>query len=171
MVQPFSSEELTRALESQISSSSPKKTCLSPETSSAKLIDGWRLIGESRSTRDLRAYVTRLSATDTNVLITGETGTGKELVAELIQRNSLRRRRPFVCINSAAIPDSLLESELFGYERGAFTGAQCSRPGKLELANGGTVFFDEIGDMSPYAQAKILRVIASKEVHRLGGDG
>jgi transcriptional regulator with PAS, ATPase and Fis domain len=119
--------------------------------------------------KNLKAYIARLSTTDTSVLITGETGTGKELVAELIQVNSLRPLRPFIRINCAAIPDSLLESELFGYERGAFTGAQSSHPGKLELADGGTVFFDEIGDMSPYAQAKILRVIESKEVQRLGG--
>src|SRR5439155_22261192 len=84
-------------------------------------------------------------------------------------RHSRRRQRPLICINSAAIPDSLLESELFGYERGAFTGAHCLNEGKLKLAEGGTVFFDEIGDMSPYAQAKILRAIESKQLQRLGG--
>jgi DNA-binding NtrC family response regulator len=167
---PFSPEELLRAIERQLSSSSfRKKPPKSPDPTAGELIEGRRLIGESPSTRDLRAFITKLSSVDTNVLITGETGTGKELVAELIQKNSLRRLKPFVCINCAAIPDSLLESELFGYERGAFTGAQCAREGKLELADGGTVFFDEIGDMSPYAQAKILRVIESKEVQRLGG--
>jgi DNA-binding NtrC family response regulator len=139
-----------------------------PNAACGELIDGWRLIGESPSANDLRAYIAKLSSTDTNVLITGETGTGKELVAELIQQNSIRRQKPFVRINCAAIPDSLLESELFGYERGAFTGAQCARPGMLEQAGGGTVFFDEIGDMSPFAQAKILRAVESKEVQRLG---
>jgi len=133
------------------------------------LFDGERLIGESPSMQDLRTYIRRLSSMDTNVLITGETGTGKELVAELIQKNSLRRQQALVCINCAAIPDSLFESEFFGYERGAFSGAQHSQPGKLELANGGTVFLDEIGDMSLYAQAKILRVIETKEFYRLGG--
>ena len=106
---------------------------------------------------------------DSNVLITGETGTGKELVAELIQQSRSRRPQPFVCINCAAIPDTLLESELFGYEKGAFTGANTASEGKLKLADGGAIFFDEIGDMSPYAQAKILRAIESREVYRLGG--
>ena len=130
---------------------------------------GDRLIGVSLPARAMRDSIRRAAATDSNVLITGETGTGKELVAELIHRNSARAKRPMVCINCAAIPDTLLESELFGYERGAFTGAVASTPGKLEQAAGGTIFFDEIGDMSPYAQAKILRAIESREVHRLGG--
>jgi transcriptional regulator with PAS, ATPase and Fis domain len=110
----------------------------------------------------------QVAQTDSNVLITGETGTGKQLVAEMIHRNSLRRDRAFVCINCAAIPDTLLESELFGYERGAFTGAFSLKEGWLKAANGGTAFFDEIGDMSHYAQAKILRTIETKELQRLG---
>jgi DNA-binding NtrC family response regulator len=128
-----------------------------------------RLVGMSPPARSVRDAIRRASATDSNVLITGETGTGKELVAELIHRNSARAKRPMVCINCAAIPDTLLESELFGYERGAFTGAVSTTPGKVEQAGGGTIFFDEIGDMSPYAQAKILRAIESREVYRLGG--
>src|SRR5439155_20614442 len=104
------------------------------------------------------------------VLITGETGTGKELVAQLIHQHSPRSRHPLICINCAAIPDALLESELFGYERGAFTGAHAASQGKLMTANRGTVFFDEIGDMSSFAQAKILRVIEAKEVQRLGAN-
>jgi DNA-binding NtrC family response regulator len=133
------------------------------------LAGGGRMIGSSVCARDVRTSICNAAGHDSNVLITGETGTGKELVAELIHRNSARAARPMVCINSAAIPDTLLESELFGYERGAFTGALTSTPGKLEQADGGTIFFDEIGDMSPYAQAKILRAIESREVHRLGG--
>jgi len=113
---------------------------------SEDLVDGDLFIGNSLSVKQIKSYIKRVAATDSSILITGETGTGKEVV-----------------------PDSLLESGLFGYERGAFTGAVSSRRGKLELANGGTVFLDEIGDMSPYAQAKILRVIESKEVQRLGG--
>ncbi|HEX6086008.1 MAG TPA: sigma-54 dependent transcriptional regulator [Thermoanaerobaculia bacterium] len=128
-----------------------------------------RLVGTSASAQSVRESIRRAAATGSNVLITGETGTGKELVAELIHRNSTRARRPMVCINCAAIPDTLLESELFGYERGAFTGAVTSTPGKIEQATGGTIFFDEIGDMSPYAQAKVLRAIESREVSRLGG--
>jgi DNA-binding NtrC family response regulator len=132
------------------------------------LLEGNRMIGDSPAIQEIKSCIQRIAATDSNVLITGETGTGKELIAELIQRNSRRRQQRYVCINCAAIPDSLLESELFGYERGAFTGAQIAGEGKLEGANGGTVFFDEIGDMSLYAQAKILRLIESKEIQRLG---
>jgi transcriptional regulator with PAS, ATPase and Fis domain len=102
-------------------------------------------------------------------LITGETGTGKELAAGLIHFTGPRSNKPFVCINSAAIPETLVESELFGYDRGAFTGAVAEKPGKLELARKGTVFLDEIGDMNQYAQAKILRSIESREFFHLGG--
>jgi two-component system response regulator HydG/two-component system response regulator AtoC len=127
------------------------------------------MIGESPAIRSIKASIGKVAPTDSNVLITGETGTGKELVAELIHRNSPRRQKPFVCINCAAIPDTLFESELFGHERGAFTGAHALREGALKQADGGTAFFDEIGDMSAYAQAKVLRAIERKEVQRLGG--
>jgi DNA-binding NtrC family response regulator len=126
------------------------------------------MVGESVLMQEVRQYVGRVAATDCPVLITGETGTGKELVAELIHHHSARGRRPLVCLNCAALPDSLLESELFGYERGAFTGAEARNPGKLQQAEGGTVFFDEVGDMSPSAQAKVLRLLESKQAHRLG---
>jgi len=129
-----------------------------------------RLVGRSQAVDSLRGAIQRVAATDSNVLITGETGTGKELTAELIHANSRRRDRPFVCLNCAAIPDGLLESELFGYERGAFTGAHAAREGKLQYANGGTLFLDEIGDMNLYAQAKILRAIESRKVQRLGAN-
>jgi DNA-binding NtrC family response regulator len=135
----------------------------------AHLFDLDRMIGESKPIQEVKSLIASAAPTDSNVLITGETGTGKELTAELIHRNSRRREKPLVCINCAAIPDNLLESELFGYERGAFTGAYAPNLGKLGVANGGTVFFDEIGDMSPFAQAKILRAIEMKEVQRLGG--
>jgi DNA-binding NtrC family response regulator len=127
------------------------------------------MVGETSRLREIKAYLAKVAESDSSVLITGETGTGKEVVACSIHSSSPRRQKPLVCINCAAIPDSLLESELFGYERGAFTGAHTRNEGKLKLADGGTVFFDEIGDMSPYAQAKILRAIESKEVYRLGG--
>jgi DNA-binding NtrC family response regulator len=127
------------------------------------------IIGDSSAMREIKSYLLKVATTDCTVLITGETGTGKELVAEMIHRTSSRHSRPFVCINCAALPESLLESELFGFERGAFTGAYSSYAGKLKLAEGGTVFFDEIGDMAPNAQAKILRAIEGKEVYRLGG--
>lgn len=145
----------------------PAAACGAP--SSAPVGRGSQLIGDSPAMREIKAYIGKVAAADSPVLITGETGTGKELVAELIHRHSRRAAMPFVWINCAAIPDSLLESELFGYERGAFTGAQSRKAGQLELADGGTVFLDEIGDMSPYAQAKILRAIENKAVYRLGG--
>ena len=127
-----------------------------------------RLVGRSEGIRKLRQFVPQVAASDCSVLITGETGTGKELVAEAIHEGSPRHVRKMLAINCAAIPDSLLESEFFGYERGAFTGAYQSQLGKLEEANGGTVFLDEIGEMSLYGQAKLLRVLESREIQRLG---
>ena len=127
------------------------------------------MVGNSLPMWKVKTYLRKVAVTDSHVLITGETGTGKELAAQYIHRHSTRHTKPLVTINCAALPDGLLESELFGYERGAFTGATSSYCGKLKLADGGTVLFDEIGDMSPYAQAKILRVIETREVYPLGG--
>ena len=127
------------------------------------------LIGESEALNRIRAEVQRLANADSHTLITGETGTGKELVAQLIHANSPRATAPLVCLNCAALPEALLESELFGYERGAFTGAHTLTVGKLEDANGGTVFLDEIGEMSLPGQAKLLRALDSGELYRLGG--
>jgi two-component system response regulator HydG/two-component system response regulator AtoC len=117
----------------------------------------------------VRDYIGRIAECDSNVLITGETGTGKELAAALVHAGSRRQSKPFVCVNCAALPDTLIESELFGYERGAFTGAVSARDGQLKAADGGSVLLDEIGDISQYAQAKLLRVIENKQVQRLGG--
>jgi transcriptional regulator with PAS, ATPase and Fis domain len=119
--------------------------------------------------QSIKAHLLKIAVTDSTVFITGETGTGKELVAELIHRHSFGSAKPFVCVNCAALPDNLLESELFGHERGAFTGAIAAQQGKFEMAGGGTIFLDEIGEMNVYAQAKILRVIESKEIYRIGG--
>jgi DNA-binding NtrC family response regulator len=127
------------------------------------------IVGQGPSIERVRSAIATAAATDLNVLITGETGTGKELVAERIHRQSRRQSSPFVCVNCAAIPAGLLESELFGFERGAFTGAHSAYEGKLSAARGGTVFLDEIGDMDLYSQAKILRAIESRRVQRLGG--
>jgi DNA-binding NtrC family response regulator len=143
---------------------------LCPLINGPGLIEAERMVGQSQVLQEIKTYVEKVARTCSNVLITGETGTGKELIAELIHKNSPRSNRPLVCINCAAIPDTLLESELFGYERGAFTGAQSSHDGKLKLADGGTLFLDEIGDMSPYAQAKLLRVIETREVQMLGSN-
>jgi DNA-binding NtrC family response regulator len=128
-----------------------------------------RLVGPSRAMCEIRTQLARLARADCTVLVTGETGTGKELVAELIHSNSRRASKPLLCVNCAALPEGLVESELFGYERGAFTGAHAAYDGKLGLANGGTVLLDEIGDMSAHAQAKILRLVERKEAHPLGG--
>jgi transcriptional regulator with PAS, ATPase and Fis domain len=127
------------------------------------------IIGDSRVMRGLLRRVQMVAPTDSTVLILGESGTGKELVASSIHRNSRRSQNPFIKLNCVAIPPDLLESELFGHEKGAFTGATARKPGKFELAHGGTIFLDEIGDMPLGLQAKILRVIQEKEFDRVGG--
>jgi len=128
------------------------------------------LIGESSIFKKSVAVAKRVSQTDSTVLITGESGTGKELFAHAIHGDSPRKYRPFIKVNCAAIPASLLESELFGYEKGAFTGAEKRKMGKFELASGGSIFLDEIGDMDLNLQAKILRVLQEKEIERIGGN-
>jgi len=127
------------------------------------------LVGVSPAMEDLRALIARIAPTEARVLITGESGTGKELVASAIHRMSTRAAKPFVTVNSAAIPRDLVESEMFGHEKGAFTGATERRLGRFELADGGTLFLDEVGDLSAEAQAKLLRVLESGVVERLGG--
>src|SRR5712672_1884116 len=126
------------------------------------------IIGRSASLRAMLAEVKIVAPTDSTVLILGETGTGKELIARAIHNRSSRHDRPFVRVNCAAIPSGLLESELFGHERGAFTGAIARKIGRFELANGGTLFLDEIGDIPPELQPKLLRVLQEQEFERLG---
>lgn len=133
-----------------------------------KLEAGEYILGSSEPIRRVRVFISRVAPTNTTVLITGETGTGKELVARAIHRNSLRAEKPFIAINCAAVTETLLESELFGHERGAFTGADRSRAGLFEAAHGGTIFLDEVAEMSPAAQAKLLRVLADGEIQRVG---
>ncbi|MEG2173203.1 MAG: sigma-54 dependent transcriptional regulator [Desulfovibrionaceae bacterium] len=127
------------------------------------------LVGRSAPMHALYKSIGRVAPTDALVLIRGESGTGKELVARAVYQHSLRARKPFMVINCVAIPDTLLESELFGYEKGAFTGAHSRRIGKIEQASGGTVFLDEIGDMPLTVQAKLLRLLQEKQIERLGG--
>jgi two-component system response regulator HydG len=126
------------------------------------------LVGDSPALCELRQRLPRIAASSSSVLITGETGTGKEAVARAVHELSPRRDRPYVSINCAALPDSLLDSELFGFEKGAFTGAHAAYPGKIALADGGTLFLDEIGDMPLHAQAKLLRVLETHEVFPIG---
>ena len=129
----------------------------------------YNMVGESPRMRDVYQFISRVAKMDSTVLISGESGTGKELVARAIHRNSVRANKPCVAINCAALAESLLESELFGHEKGAFTGAILQKKGKLEVAEGGTVFLDEIGELAPLLQAKLLRVLQEREFERVGG--
>ncbi|MGE5584824.1 MAG: sigma-54-dependent transcriptional regulator [Bacillota bacterium] len=129
------------------------------------------MVGRSSKMRAVFELIRKVMNHDVTVLIVGESGTGKELVARAVHYNSPRRAGPFLKLNCAALPDALLESELFGYEKGAFTGAQVRKPGRFELADGGTLFLDEIGNMSPSMQVKLLRVLQEKEFERVGGKG
>jgi DNA-binding NtrC family response regulator len=126
-------------------------------------------IGNSPGWRTVLKLANQVAATDATTCLQGESGTGKEVIARFIHRQSPRRRGPFVAINCAALPEQLLESELFGFERGAFTGAQQLKPGQIELASGGVLFLDEVTEMTPAAQAKFLRVLQEREFVRLGG--
>ncbi len=127
------------------------------------------MVGSGPALREVERFISRAAPTDSTVLIQGESGTGKELVARAIHRNSPRSEGPFVAINCAAITDTLLESELFGYEKGAFTGAGRQQKGKLETAEGGALFLDEVGELAPLLQAKLLRVLQEREFERVGG--
>jgi len=127
------------------------------------------IIGTSKVMHDLYEKINLVSPLNTTILITGESGTGKELIADAIHLNSKRNNKPFIKINISALPESLIESELFGHERGAFTGAISQKKGRFELSDGGTIFLDEIGDLNPNIQVKLLRVIQEKSIERLGG--
>ncbi len=135
-----------------------------------KINKNYKMIGESPAIQKVREMIDRVAGTDARVLITGENGTGKEIVARLLHENSERAGQPFVEVNCAAIPSELIESELFGHEKGAFTSAIKQRKGKFEQADGGTLFLDEIGDMSLSAQAKVLRVLQENKISRVGSD-
>ncbi|MEZ0360501.1 MAG: sigma-54 dependent transcriptional regulator [Hydrogenobacter sp.] len=158
---PFSIEKLLLTVERAVQEVLRRRTDRSEEEDD--------LIGKSKAILEIKQVIGKVAKTNINVLILGESGTGKELVARKIHSLSERRDAPFVDINCASLPDELIEAELFGYEKGAFTSAYARKQGKLELAHGGTLFLDEIGDMSLKAQAKLLRVIENKQFTRLGG--
>jgi DNA-binding NtrC family response regulator len=128
-----------------------------------------KLVGESPAMRRLRRDIEKIAPSDATVLLLGESGTGKDLVAHTIHEASARRGGPFVAVNAAALPETLAEAELFGHEKGAFTGAVASRPGRFEMASGGTLFLDEVGTLSPAVQAKLLRALESRRIERVGG--
>lgn len=158
------------AYDSRISESESLPGPHSFAASRAGQSDGSRnIIGQSERMREVFRVIEKVADCDSTITIYGESGTGKELVARAIHRNSYRSRKPFIPINCGAIPENLLESELFGHVRGAFTGATAPKPGKFELADGGTIFLDEIGDMSPELQVKLLRVLEEREFERVGG--
>jgi nitrogen regulation protein NR(I) len=167
LVKPFEADELLALAASAVASSRMMSEPVEMgEANSAQRA----IIGKSRIMQNIYKEIGRVAATPVPVLIRGATGTGKELIARAIYQHSRRADKPFIAVNCAAIPETLLESELFGHERGSFTGAQARRIGRFEQAHGGTIFLDEIGDLAPNTQAKLLRVLQEKSFQRLGGD-
>ena len=165
---PFQEEELLIAIEKFLKYRSLEKELKTLKTSFSNFLGERALIGESKAIKELAQKIEILSQVDVPVLIYGESGTGKELIADLIQKKSPRKDKPYIKINCTAIPENLFEAELFGYEKGAFTGATESRKGKLELANGGTLLLDEIGDLPMSLQPKLLRVLETNTFYPLG---
>ncbi len=170
ITKPYNFDELLVSIQNAIEKRQLKiqNTLMQKEIS--RLIRDDEIIGQSKIFRDVLDIVAKVAGTDATVLIQGESGTGKEVIARLIHKNSPRKNKPFVAINCAAIPDTLIESELFGHEKGAFTDAHTSKPGLVEIANGGTLFLDEVGDLSLYVQPKLLRFIETGEFRRVGGN-
>jgi DNA-binding NtrC family response regulator len=164
LVKPFTDTELLSAVHRMIEKLRNRRTV----ESTARLAKTFGIIGESSKMQHVFHRIEKAATTDATVLISGESGTGKEIVARAIHYNSGRRREPFVPINCTAIPDTLLESELFGHEKGAFTGAKDARKGFFQIADGGTIFLDEIGDASLNMQSKLLRVLQNKEIRPVG---
>lgn len=166
LVRPFAKEEFDRVVARCLG---PIQASRNSASETEELGDGWAMVTTSRAMRKVRSYCGFVAKVDLPVLILGESGTGKEVVARLIHKISSRANRPFLKVNCAAMPADLLESELFGYEPGAFTGATHAKPGKFELANRGTILLDEIGEMPTNLQAKLLHVLQDQEFSRLGG--
>lgn len=170
LLKPFEMEELLAVLEAAVTAGRRAEDTVDLGNDTAVSTAGHtQLVGQSRAMQNVYKEIGRIANKPVGVLILGETGTGKELVARALFQHSDRRGRPFIAINCAAIPDALLESELFGHERGAFTGADMRRVGRFEQAQGGTLFLDEIGELSFATQAKLLRVLQDRVITRLGG--
>jgi len=167
MLKPFDREELVFVAQKAITGA--RGAAEAPPRRAPEAPDGGEILGDEPAMREVRALIERAARSNATVLIRGESGTGKELVARAIHARSPRAEGPLVCVHCGALPDNLLESELFGYEKGAFTGAAARKPGRVELAAGGTLFLDEIGDVTPATQVKLLRVLQARSFERLGG--
>jgi nitrogen regulation protein NR(I) len=165
VTKPFDKDEVRQIVAKALKTRELRGADATPAPSGAR----FGIIGSSAGIAELYAILERVADTPTTVLITGESGTGKELVARALHEHSSRKDKPFIKVNCAAIPKELIESELFGYERGAFTGAVASKPGRFELANGGTLFLDEIGEIPIEMQVKLLRALQESEFERVGG--
>lgn len=171
IAKPFDHDEMLSAVEQIIANQENEKRSQPNNTTDGKEKDTRQvegIIGQCPPMQQLYEHIHKVAPTTSTVLIHGETGTGKELVAKAVHRESRRAAEPMICVNCAAIPDTLIESELFGYEKGAFTGAQTSRTGLIEAADGGTLFLDEIGELPLEAQARLLRFIQEGEIRRIG---
>ena len=166
---PCLPEELLASLEDVMEYRQMRRENKQKRVSQEQIYDVESIVGQSGPMQDVFRLIHKVAATDATVLILGESGTGKELVARAIHHHSARSDKPLIPVNCGAIPEDLLESELFGHEKGAFTGAVKSKPGRFELANGGTIFLDEIGDMSPSLQVKLLRALQEHQFERVGG--
>jgi len=171
ILKPFDIPDILRLIEQALTAGrlTRARVSIAPQDSQDPDQNGDALVGQSRAMQEVFKAIGRVAPTDALVLVRGESGTGKELVARALWQHSARADKPFVVINCVAIPETLLESELFGYEKGAFTGAGSRRVGKIEQAQRGTIFLDEIGDMPMNVQAKILRLLQEKQIERLGG--
>ena len=166
---PFDVDELRIVIDRVLNSSELEREVKQLRAQVVQRYAFHNLIGKSQGMQEIYSKIEQVADSRTTVLITGESGTGKELVARALHYNSSRRERPFIALNCAALPETLIESELFGHEKGSFTDATARRVGQFELAHSGTLFLDEIGDLSPVTQAKLLRVIQEREFMRIGG--
>jgi len=170
LTKPFDKDALRLTVESALAQRALRRENLLLKETVKELSSYCDLIGQTPAMRQLYSLIDKVAPTDSTILIHGESGTGKELVARAIHQKSRRAAKPLITLNCAAIPETLMESELFGHERGSFTGAQERKLGKFELADGGSLFLDEVGCMSPALQAKFLRVLESKMIERIGGE-